>query len=145
VVELRVERDVGGIASDEPRSDSGESDAGERLTAPPAGVSLTVQNSLPGALTSEGMIMKHSDGASLGTAGLSRRRFCATAVRAALVLPVSLVAACRGATLAVAPAIQEIVAGRRPMSDYDGLVKDWRAGGGDQMRAEYEQAYAAAR
>jgi putative aldouronate transport system substrate-binding protein len=40
-------------------------------------------------------------------------------------------------------AIQEMVAGRRPMSDYDGLVKDWRAGGGDQMRAEYEQAYAA--
>jgi putative aldouronate transport system substrate-binding protein len=41
-------------------------------------------------------------------------------------------------------AVQDIVAGRRPMSDYDGLVKDWRAGGGDQMRAEYEQAYAAA-
>jgi putative aldouronate transport system substrate-binding protein len=42
-------------------------------------------------------------------------------------------------------AIQDMVAGRRPMSDYDGLVKDWRAGGGDQMRAEYEQAYAASK
>lgn len=41
-------------------------------------------------------------------------------------------------------AVEQMIAGRRPMSDYDGLVKDWRAGGGDQIRSELEQAYAAA-
>jgi putative aldouronate transport system substrate-binding protein len=40
-------------------------------------------------------------------------------------------------------AVEQIVAGRRPVSDLNGLVKDWRAGGGDQMRSEYEQAYSA--
>ena len=32
--------------------------------------------------------------------------------------------------------ITDIIAGRRPMEDYDGLVKDWAAGGGDQIRKE---------
>lgn len=32
--------------------------------------------------------------------------------------------------------ITDIVAGRRPLEDYDGLVKDWAAGGGEQMRRE---------
>lgn len=40
-------------------------------------------------------------------------------------------------------AIGEVIAGRRPFSDYDGLVKDWRSGGGDQIRTEFEQAMAA--
>jgi putative aldouronate transport system substrate-binding protein len=40
--------------------------------------------------------------------------------------------------------ITAIVAGRRPLSDFDQLVADWRSGGGDQIRAEYEQALAAA-
>ena len=42
-------------------------------------------------------------------------------------------------------ALVDLVVGRRPLSDLDQLVNDWRANGGDQMRAEYEQAYAAAR
>jgi putative aldouronate transport system substrate-binding protein len=41
--------------------------------------------------------------------------------------------------------IGEIIAGRNPLSDLDQLIKDWRSGGGDQMRAEYEQAYATSR
>ncbi|MBV9579070.1 MAG: extracellular solute-binding protein [Chloroflexi bacterium] len=36
--------------------------------------------------------------------------------------------------------LTDIVAGRRPFSDYDQLVGDWRSAGGDQIRAEYEQA-----
>jgi putative aldouronate transport system substrate-binding protein len=39
--------------------------------------------------------------------------------------------------------ITAIVAGRQPFSDYDQLVKSWRSAGGDQIRAEYEKAYAA--
>jgi putative aldouronate transport system substrate-binding protein len=40
--------------------------------------------------------------------------------------------------------ITDIVTGRRPLSDLDGLVKDWRSAGGDASRTEYEKAYAAA-
>jgi putative aldouronate transport system substrate-binding protein len=38
--------------------------------------------------------------------------------------------------------ITDIVAGRRPLSDFSQLVTDWRNGGGDQIRHEYEQALA---
>ena len=38
--------------------------------------------------------------------------------------------------------ITDIVAGRRPLGDFDQLVKDWRNNGGDQIRHEYEQALA---
>jgi putative aldouronate transport system substrate-binding protein len=41
--------------------------------------------------------------------------------------------------------ITDIVAGRRPLSDLDGLVQAWKSAGGDASRAEFEQAYAAAR
>lgn len=41
--------------------------------------------------------------------------------------------------------ITDIVTGRRPLSDLDSLVRDWKAAGGDAARAEFEQAYAAAR
>jgi putative aldouronate transport system substrate-binding protein len=41
--------------------------------------------------------------------------------------------------------ITDVMAGRRPMTDFDGLVRDWRANGGDQIRSEYEQAIAAAK
>jgi putative aldouronate transport system substrate-binding protein len=34
----------------------------------------------------------------------------------------------------------DLVTGRRPMSDYDQVVIDWRAGGGDQIRTELQQA-----
>jgi len=33
--------------------------------------------------------------------------------------------------------INDIISGRRPMSDYDQLVIDWRTGGGDAIRKEY--------
>jgi putative aldouronate transport system substrate-binding protein len=39
----------------------------------------------------------------------------------------------------------DIVVGRRPLSDYDDLVKAWASGGGDQIRKEYMDALAAAR
>jgi putative aldouronate transport system substrate-binding protein len=40
--------------------------------------------------------------------------------------------------------VREIVLGRSPMSDYDGLVKEWSAAAGDQIKAEYLQAMSAA-
>jgi hypothetical protein len=30
--------------------------------------------------------------------------------------------------------------GRSPLSDFDALVKDWASQGGDQIRAQYQQA-----
>jgi putative aldouronate transport system substrate-binding protein len=42
-------------------------------------------------------------------------------------------------------AMGDIIAGRRPLSDYDGLLKDWQSGGGNQIRTEFEQALAAAK
>jgi putative aldouronate transport system substrate-binding protein len=38
----------------------------------------------------------------------------------------------------------DIITGRRPLTDYDTLVKDWLATVGTTAKAEYEQAYAAA-
>ena len=35
---------------------------------------------------------------------------------------------------------QAILMGHAPMSDYDQLIADWRSQGGDQIRAEYQQA-----
>ncbi|MBV9131961.1 MAG: hypothetical protein JO318_04660 [Chloroflexi bacterium] len=40
--------------------------------------------------------------------------------------------------------IQDIVLGRRPLSDHDGLVSDWRNAAGDKIRGEYMDALAAA-
>jgi putative aldouronate transport system substrate-binding protein len=42
-----------------------------------------------------------------------------------------------------ADGLGEIVTGRNPLSNLGQLLRDWRAGGGDQMRREYEQLYAA--
>ena len=39
--------------------------------------------------------------------------------------------------------ITDIVAGRRPLSDLDGLISAWRSAGGDKIRTEYQTAYAA--
>ena len=39
----------------------------------------------------------------------------------------------------------DIVKGRSPLTAVDQLVKDWRTAGGDQMRVEYQEAYAASR
>ena len=37
-----------------------------------------------------------------------------------------------------------LVVGRRPMSDYDQIVKDWLTNGGEQMRKEFMDALASA-
>jgi putative aldouronate transport system substrate-binding protein len=44
----------------------------------------------------------------------------------------------------LADGLIDIIVGRRPMSDYDQLIAEWRSGGGDAIRAEFEQAYAQA-
>ena len=42
-----------------------------------------------------------------------------------------------------ADAMIGIVAGRDPLTNFDQAVKDWRAGGGDAIKKEFAQAYAA--
>jgi len=37
--------------------------------------------------------------------------------------------------------MNDILFGRQPVSTYDDLVKEWRANGGDAIRAEYEKAF----
>ena len=37
--------------------------------------------------------------------------------------------------------LNDILFGRQPVSAYDDLVKEWRANGGDTIRAEYEKAF----
>jgi putative aldouronate transport system substrate-binding protein len=39
--------------------------------------------------------------------------------------------------------IRDVIAGRRPLGDYDQLVAEWRGGGGEQIRTELQQALAA--
>lgn len=45
--------------------------------------------------------------------------------------------------LAFYDGLSDLVQGRRPMTDYDGLVRDWRTNGGEQIRKEYSEALAA--
>jgi len=45
-------------------------------------------------------------------------------------------------TQAVTDGITDIVVGRRPMADYDQLVKDWQTNGGEQIRKEYQDSIA---
>jgi putative aldouronate transport system substrate-binding protein len=40
--------------------------------------------------------------------------------------------------------VTDIVAGRRPLTDLDPLLSDWRANGGDPVRQEYQDAMSAA-
>jgi hypothetical protein len=40
-------------------------------------------------------------------------------------------------------AINEIVLGHRPLSDYDGLVQAWKSSAGDQIRKEYMDSISA--
>jgi len=42
----------------------------------------------------------------------------------------------------VADGLIDIIAGRRPMTDYDSIIAEWRSGGGDTIRQEFQQAYA---
>jgi len=44
---------------------------------------------------------------------------------------------------AFADGVNEILAGHRPLTDYDQLVKDWQSNGGEQMRKEYLELMAA--
>jgi putative aldouronate transport system substrate-binding protein len=39
--------------------------------------------------------------------------------------------------------VADIIAGRRPFSDYNSVVQSWRTTAGDQVRREYEQGLAA--
>jgi putative aldouronate transport system substrate-binding protein len=41
--------------------------------------------------------------------------------------------------------ITDIIANRRPLEDYDGLVRDWAASGGDQIRKELQDGLAQAK
>jgi len=41
--------------------------------------------------------------------------------------------------------INDLLTGRRPLTDYDQLVKDWRNSAGDQIRKELQDAMAAAK
>ena len=36
--------------------------------------------------------------------------------------------------------LTDIIVGRRPMTDFDQLVKDWQANGGETIRQEYQQS-----
>jgi putative aldouronate transport system substrate-binding protein len=45
----------------------------------------------------------------------------------------------------MADGMTAIITGRQPLSDWDQLVKEWRRGGGDEVRVDYEKAYAAVR
>ena len=45
----------------------------------------------------------------------------------------------------ITDAVGDMVTGRSPLSALEQLRSDWRSGGGDQMRTEYEQAYAASK
>ncbi len=41
--------------------------------------------------------------------------------------------------------IRDVILSRRPMTDYDQLVSDWKTSAGDQVRKEYTDAMAAAK
>ncbi|HEV7665896.1 MAG TPA: hypothetical protein VGQ62_20360, partial [Chloroflexota bacterium] len=41
--------------------------------------------------------------------------------------------------------VTDIIAGRRPVADFDQLVKDWQASGGEQIRKELLDAMAASK
>jgi putative aldouronate transport system substrate-binding protein len=43
-----------------------------------------------------------------------------------------------------ADGLGDLVTGRGPLTDLDSLVRDWKTNGGDQIRIEYQKAYAAA-
>jgi putative aldouronate transport system substrate-binding protein len=46
---------------------------------------------------------------------------------------------------AMTDGVSDIVIGRGQLGDLDGLLKDWRANGGDKARAEYQEAISAAK
>jgi putative aldouronate transport system substrate-binding protein len=74
------------------------------------------------------------------------RELAAVGIDDATVGLVSRTYAQKGATAnrTLGDGFDDIVTGRRPMSDYDGLVKDWLDAVGTTAKSEYQQAYAAA-
>ncbi len=46
---------------------------------------------------------------------------------------------------AMSDGVADIVSGRRPLTDLDGLVKDWRDKGGEKARGEFQDAISAAK
>ena len=48
------------------------------------------------------------------------------------------------ANRAFSDGVNDVIVGRRALSDYDQLVKTWQAAAGDQIRKEYLDAMAAA-
>ncbi len=36
--------------------------------------------------------------------------------------------------------ITDIIAGRRPVADFDQMIKDWQSAGGEQIRKEFQDA-----
>lgn len=46
---------------------------------------------------------------------------------------------------ALSDGVADIVIGRAPLTDLDGLLKDWRNNGGEKARSEYQEAIAAAK
>jgi putative aldouronate transport system substrate-binding protein len=48
-------------------------------------------------------------------------------------------------TQAFSDGVRDIILGRRPFSDYDQLVSDWRTNGGDTIRKEFQDALSAAK
>ncbi|MBV9581710.1 MAG: hypothetical protein JO057_24285 [Chloroflexi bacterium] len=57
---------------------------------------------------------------------------------------VSVTAATKGVALAntLNDGMADVLVGRRPLSDFDQIVSDWRTNGGDQMRKEFSDALA---
>jgi putative aldouronate transport system substrate-binding protein len=55
--------------------------------------------------------------------------------------------ATKGASLTqgVTDGVNQILFGRAPVSSLDQLLQTWRSNGGDQIRAEYEDAFAKAK
>jgi putative aldouronate transport system substrate-binding protein len=45
---------------------------------------------------------------------------------------------------AISDGVSDIVVGRSPLSDLDGLIRDWRNNGGEKARGEYQDAIASA-
>ncbi len=45
-------------------------------------------------------------------------------------------------TKALNDGVLDIIAGRKSLSDFDGLLRSWRSGGGDRIRREYEDSLA---
>ena len=86
------------------------------------------------------------DGARVSTGHAGRRKSDAAVRADRSDLDAVLADVCQqghGADQMVYNQIGEVVLGRAPVSSIDQLISDWKSQGGDQIRAEFEQAIAA--